>query len=389
MLAHCWAESPFYRELWTRAGVPSGSSRLIDLPVIDKRAVVDAGERLVDPVRLGPGATSDRTSGSSGLILAVPTDPAAARVKAAIWHRAHLAYGFTPRRRMAFFRFSAGTPGIADRLGVWRSTWIDAEQDVQSRFDRLRALAPDIVAGYPSHLLDLCRGIDHADLRALRVDAVVSGSETLTASARDQLATAFGAPVFDLYGAFEFGNIAYECRAGSRHLSIDAVYPEVLDENGQRCAPGQTGDLVLTGLLNRALPLIRYRIGDRGALMPGGCRCGRGSPLLAALAGRSDDALVGHGHRLSQAAVGEVFKRLPQITAYQARQGADLAVSVGLLLTCDVAEEDVVCAQAADLLRAHLGGVPVTCRRVDVMPRDASGKVRPVATEVGRDEGWR
>src|SRR5262249_41754766 len=63
-------------------------------------------------------------------------------------------------------------------------------------------------------------------------------------------------------------------------------------------APGETGAVLVTDLLNRAMPLIRYRIGDLAAWEPGDCPCGRGLPRLRGVAGRVTDFLVGTDSRL-------------------------------------------------------------------------------------------
>ena len=55
---------------------------------------------------------------------------------------------------------------------------------------------------------------------------------------------------------------------------------------------GETGDFVCTGLFNDEMPLIRYRLGDRGARAPEApCPCGRSLAALASVDGRSDDVL--------------------------------------------------------------------------------------------------
>ena len=86
---------------------------------------------------------------------------------------------------------------------------------------------------------------------------------------------AFGAEVFDIYGCTEIKEIAWECeKHEGYHINEDDVYVEIL--HGESPAkPGEVGDIVLTDLRNKAMPLIRYRIGDRGLLIAGNCSCGR------------------------------------------------------------------------------------------------------------------
>ncbi len=93
------------------------------------------------------------------------------------------------------------------------------------------------------------------------------GGEQVYPFQRDEIAQHFGARVFESYGSTEMGPIAHECPAGSRHIMADHVYLEIF--NGDEPAqPGEFGDLVLTSLFNRAMPLVRCRIGDRGQLSP-------------------------------------------------------------------------------------------------------------------------
>src|SRR5215469_8001465 len=77
----------------------------------------------------------------------------------------------------------------------------------------------------------------------------------------------------------------------------EGLYVEIETPNGP-AAPGETGSILVTDLLNYAMPLIRYRIGDLGAWAAGTCPCGRGLPRLEKVAGRVTDFLVGCDGRL-------------------------------------------------------------------------------------------
>ena len=59
---------------------------------------------------------------------------------------------------------------------------------------------------------------------------------------------------------------------------------------------GETGELVVTGLNKKHMPIIRYRVGDLGRWAAGSCGCGRKEPLFEIL-GRCDDRIhVGGAH---------------------------------------------------------------------------------------------
>ena len=74
-------------------------------------------------------------------------------------------------------------------------------------------------------------------------------------------------------GCGELGTISHECEAGSMHLSGENMLVEILDGERVR-GPGGIGEIVVTELNNCAMPLIRYRTGDFGALGAGTCECG-------------------------------------------------------------------------------------------------------------------
>lgn len=74
------------------------------------------------------------------------------------------------------------------------------------------------------------------------------------------------------------------------HIAGAHAYVEVVDSHGVPCPLGVEGEIVVTTLENYTMPLIRYRIGDSGALKEGACRCGRPGPILDTVIGRSSDA---------------------------------------------------------------------------------------------------
>jgi phenylacetate-CoA ligase len=77
----------------------------------------------------------------------------------------------------------------------------------------------------------------------------------------------------------------------------EGLYVEIVTPGGA-AKPGETGNILITDLLNPAMPLIRYRIGDMGSWSKRSCPCGRKLPLLDEVAGRVTDFLVGADGRL-------------------------------------------------------------------------------------------
>ena len=89
---------------------------------------------------------------------------------------------------------------------------------------------------------------------------------------RRTIEEAFDAPVHDEYGPNEFSRIAFECkRKLVYHVPEDALIVEILEENGNEVKENETGEVVITSLLNKAMPLIRYRQEDYAIKTNGKC----------------------------------------------------------------------------------------------------------------------
>jgi putative adenylate-forming enzyme len=117
----------------------------------------------------------------------------------------------------------------------------------------------------------------------------VSYAEVLEAEAKTRLEAAFGCPVIEIYQASE-GQIGSTCRHGTLHINEDLVYVELLDEAGTPVdRPGTVAQkMLVTNLINRVQPIIRYEMNDLIEL-GGPCRCGSRFRTIAKVLGRQDD----------------------------------------------------------------------------------------------------
>ena len=76
------------------------------------------------------------------------------------------------------------------------------------------------------------------------------------------------------------------------HISMDQVALRIVDGEGNTLPPGQSGEIVISNLINRATVLLNYRMGDVGRLSMEPCACERTLPVLEELQGRADDLIV-------------------------------------------------------------------------------------------------
>ena len=134
---------------------------------------------------------------------------------------------------------------------------------------------------------------------------------------RERLEAAFGFRAYDSYGLSEMlgPGVAFECQERQGlHLAEDHFLAEIVDPaSGRPLPPGETGELVLTSLTKEAFPLIRYRTGDRTALLTEPCRCGRTTARIARLRGRVDEMVIVRGVNLYPSEVERVLLRFPEL----------------------------------------------------------------------------
>jgi phenylacetate-CoA ligase len=292
---------------------------LAALPPVSKAELRQAGTKVLMGGQVDPDWQSSLSSGSTGEPFRVYYEPRTwATLKYAVKLRARRACGVGPTDRVAILDTCVpAAPGVFQRSLGW--TRISVLQPASTVADALVAFAPDVIYGLPSALLETARALELRGSR-LQLSMLFTNGELLNGS-RAALAEAFDAPVYDIYGTSETKEIAWECTHGGMHLNADVVRLEVLDDSGRSLPAGEEGNLVATLLVNRAMPLFRYLTGDRGALLSGRCTCGRASPLLGMMSGRSADVLVLRGgQRISPYALTCALERVSGVLRYQVRQ---------------------------------------------------------------------
>jgi phenylacetate-CoA ligase len=242
----------------------------------------------------------------------------------------------------------------------------------------LATFAPDTVYGLPSALLEAGHELRSRGSH-LRVRRIFTSGELLRPAVRQAIADAFGAPVYDVYGSSETKEIAWECPAGGMHINADVVRVEVLDEAGQPVPVGVEGNLVATLLVNRAMPLLRYRVGDRGSLLAEPCACGHPFPLLGVVTGRRADMLVLEGgHRVSPYALTCAMERVGDVLRYQVTQLEPARLRVRAILD-GAADRAQVAGRIRSVIRHDVAPFLETdVEFVDRLPRGPRAKFRVV-----------
>ena len=152
----------------------------------------------------------------------------------------------------------------------------------------------------PSYALYLAESMQEAGVvDRLKIKAGIHGAEPWTEEMRKKIEGILHINCLDIYGLCEITGpgVAQDCiHHAGLHVHEDYFYPEVLNPaTHEKCADGETGELVFTTLAKEAMPLIRYRTKDLTSIDHSTCECGRTLPRISKFTGRTDDMKVIRG----------------------------------------------------------------------------------------------
>jgi phenylacetate-CoA ligase len=230
--------------------------------------------------------------------------------------------------------------------------------------ETLASLRPAILTSRPE-LLDLLVEARTSFERArYRPSLIVSSGSALGAARRARVEGALAAPVVEAYALTELGLVAFECPlCAGMHVDETSVLAEVLPEGGRRTAREGDGELVLSSARNAAMPLLRYRTGDRVTLTEAPCRCGARGPRLAAIHGRIVPIFrFPSGDVLSPTVFNDLPRRFP-IVDYQITQAHLDEIEVAVEVPAGAAGGELIALAVEAHVRTCVpGGVRVVAR---------------------------
>jgi phenylacetate-CoA ligase len=317
LLHHAYEHAPFYRERFDVHGVSPDDLKTIEdirrFPFLTKDQIRASRELMVTvPASKRSLLVPFSTGGSTGEPVRFYIDRGRIASEWAACWRARSWWGLdwgdswfwlwgSPIELTAEDRIRARLKRLRDTLLSRKllSAFDMTETTMAQYAELVRRTRPKYIYSYSSAAYLLAEFIlkNKIDLSDSAPCVVFTTADTLYPHMRNAITQAFHCPVSIEYGSRDGGFVAHECPAGGLHVHADRVYLEII-RGDQSMPPGELGEIVLTSLDATAMPFVRYRTGDVGALDPAPCRCGRSLPLLKSIEGRSSDYLLARGNRL-------------------------------------------------------------------------------------------
>jgi phenylacetate-CoA ligase len=396
VLRHAVTHVPRYSSLMVEKGwTPAQLTHefLAEFPLVDKTMMTEEQESFLADDVMDTNRVPDATGGSSGVWFGFYYDSRQKDVRRATHFFSRTMAGWRPGDPLAVVwghrEDVAATTGIRKRLidsVLYRQKVLNAydmdEKTLQQYAVQLGEHRPRILVGYASALVFLAEYLGRQNRHDIRPVGIVSSAETLDEEMRKTIETEFQCPVFNRYGSREFANIAQQCdHGGGLHVFANRVHVEIIRPDGLACLPGETGEIIITDLINGAMPFIRYRTGDIGSFSAERCPCGRGWPLLAKVEGRVSDIIVGKNGKYYSCQSPRLFGAdIPGIGQMQVIQESLGALEVKVVPAdqwCEASEKLLI-----GRMRDLLGDIQVTITLTDHIPPAPSGKYRFTISKV-------
>jgi phenylacetate-CoA ligase len=356
------------------------------LPLLTKADLRARGDGLLSEAYPRDGLHLKKTSGSTGVAVHVFVDEEAQQFKRACTLRADQWSGWRFGEPVAMvwgnpeYR-KRGWRGRLRNTLLERATYLDTlKMDTTALRNFAQALQhhpPSLLFGHAHSVYLFAEFVRKEALEGIRPCGIITTAMVLHGWQRRAIEDVFGCKVTNRYGCEEVSLIACECeKHEGLHVNADGVYVEILNE-GRPARTGEPGSIVVTDLMNRAMPIIRYQVGDVAVWAERPCSCGRGLPLLERLEGREADYVITQsGELISGISLTENFAlHVPGLAQLQIVQNTLNRFRFRIVRESEFTADSI--RRIAQLVAERFGaGTTFECEFVDHIPQEASGKYR-------------
>lgn len=391
-LLHCAYEShAFYRDHFDQHGVhPRDYKSLEDIvkfPIVTKEQLKRGLKN--NKFNLPEKVVWHSTSGSSGEPFTFPIDVEGERMRKScklrteqwyekklgtkwvrLWRSGHRGF----KRRLLDYVLARKIEVPFYQLGKHEENRLD-EEKLQKIVDSINRSGAEIIDGYVSALSLVADYAINTEQDFPHIKTVVTGAEYLSVHAREKICEGFGAKVFNRYGGTEIGLIAHDNQNGEFVSMSDRLYFECLANK-----PSESSELLITDFTNKAMPFIRYQIGDSIE----GVRSSQPSPykeshlpVMGKVQGRVNEFFTLPDGSLLTSHIWHVFFRDKPVRRFQVIQKKDKSIKVKVV-PAELFSPELMKSQLAELVPY----VEIELQIVDYIDHGANGKYRHTITEV-------
>ncbi|MGD2248399.1 MAG: hypothetical protein PVF58_08320 [Candidatus Methanofastidiosia archaeon] len=379
MVHHAYENTEFYQNLFDSCDVaPDDIKTKDDLSQLDITTKEDLQNHFDKMVATGysqENCVVNATSGATGVPIEILYDPYTLDYFRAESFVQMFDTGYKPWEKIAYTKRKPWRSHFMQKLGFLRSYHVDSMLPDKDQAHLLQKIDPALIASYPTLLYTIAKTAA-AEGVTINPRSVIIGGELLDPHIKEYIEDTFSTKVYNIYATVEFSTVAKKCSCGNWHIQSTQNLVEFLDQT-----------IVITGLVNKALPLIRYNIEDVGQPKPGVCPCGRGYPMMDMLQGRSGDFItLPDGRKIPPLKFGRVKLVLDSTLAarrYQIIQEEPDLFTIKVVPTpkfTDEIEQNLI----HELAKALDYPVNIKVKKVDNIPLADGRKLRIIVSHVSQ-----
>ena len=300
-ILHAYRNIPYFKKSFDDANLnPDNFHSIEDLllyPIITKDVIRANYSQMLNHNTLSRGWFKSHTSGSTGQPMWTHYDMKSwLRKKYLVKARARIECGVKSNEKIATFEAISqhSVPKGNALFQIFKSHYkvYSIFTPYKETIQKLISFSPQALYGPSSYFLQLAQHIEKNGTQVPSIKRIFTSSEYLQETVRNYIKEIFSADVYDIYGSTEFKEVAWECETHEGyHINEDEVIVEVVN-NGKVQPLGTIGNIVITDLRNKVMPLIRYQMYDKGILIDKNCNCGRTFSLMKPCAGRSSEYII-------------------------------------------------------------------------------------------------
>lgn len=400
LLRFAYEHNSFYRGRFVGAGLHPDEVRkpedLCRLPILTKDEIRRHAPEMISNGYKREDLLCFRTGGSTGKPLQLFITEDCSELRNACARRHDRWTGWEPGEAIGALWGNPELPHtlkqrIVDRF-IQPMIYLDTMDFTDAAVYRFAAdwqkVKAKLLFGHAHSIYLLALRVKQIGIDAIRPKGILSTSMMLLPHERAVIEAVFGLRVFDRYGCEEVSLIGAECEIHhGMHINIDHLYVEFLGDDDTPVAPGEPGRIVVTDLMNYAMPFLRYQVEDVGVPSARRCVCGRGLPMMEAVSGRVADFLVTRdGRRVAGVSLIEnTLTTIPGFAQMQIIQESPDRITLNLVTSEHFSRhsEEALLHYFEKLFR----GIQINIVFVTDIPPEKSGKYRFSICRMGDASG--
>ncbi len=389
LLNHAVNHIPYYKELNGKFKLTPESvfSDILQFPIMTKDILIENKDQLIaDNIE---GLKELETSGTSGREAHVIIDRESLKRSPDEFFNKKV--GMVPGKSRLILKSNENT-NAANKIGgldydfneIAKTYRINHHYMNDRKFNFLintiRKKKPKIIWGNTHGAFVIANYIEMHSVDIPKPELIIVGGQQLLPQYRKKIEKVFETNAYDRYGSVECGVTAHQCLEKDGYHYVPTVhYIEILDKDLNPVQEGEVGDLYITTLSKRAMPMIRYDHEDRAEFTSGLCPCGCNFPIIAKIHGRRKEGIVSpSGTYLSLVPASLIINQSNVITDYQMIQIKN--DSLLLRVVCDGnLDEDPMIAKIKSDIRSHMNyDMKINFETMDYLKPLPNGKVRRI-----------